>query len=286
VSVSRPVGIVVTDYHTTDELRGFCEALIQADPQVPYALMIAIIDSHGMESITAAEFCGLFSDRALVTGVSAYDTNIGFNVAANDGAKWLLELPIDPSGMTLAIFNSDTRILPGVIESCVDLLWSDEDYGAVGPRQISEVGKITAGGIFGTLDRPRHRGWQEPAGNKFTDIRPDSVTLSGSAYFVKAPVWHQMWHCQDYQAVADGASGAFLPCRHYYGETYCSYHMQAHGYKLVYNGEATMIHKWHRASPIAQTSFGEKNLIADREFFRKACDQHKNERFPQGIPHD
>lgn len=284
--MDKPLGIMVCDYHTTHDLREFCKSLLDSHPQLPYAFLISVVESQGMESVTAGEFADLFSSSALMSGVISYNSNVGFNIAVNEAARWLLDIPLDPTNLTLAFFNSDTRLRPGVLESCVDLLWSDDSYGAVGPRQISERGKFTAAGIFGSLEQPRHRAWQEPAGGKHEDIRTDAVTVAGSAYFVKAPAWIELTECPLYTQVAPDAVGAFLPCKHYYGETFCSYHLQAHDYRLVYNGTATMIHNWHQASPVNQQSFGEKHLAADREFFRHACDEHKNARYPQGIPHD
>lgn len=289
MSASKPLGVVVVDYHTTNDLREFCRSLLDSDPQIPYSLLIAVVDAVDMEAVTASEFADLFVGRTVTTGIHPYATNVGFNIAVNDAARWslkALDTLFDPDEMSLVFFNSDTRLRSGVLESCVDLLWSDESYGAVGPRQVSEAGRFTAAGIFGTLEQPRHRAWQEPAGDKHQDIRTDAVTVAGSAYMVKAPVWTELAECPAYTAAAPDALGAFLPCKHYYGETWCSYHMHAHDYRLVYNGTATMVHNWHQASPMNQQSFGERHLASDRELFRNACNSHRNHKFPQGIPHD
>lgn len=274
MSGSSVLGIVVTDYHTPGELASFVDSLCVSAPQLPFAICIELVEGTAPETVWADDLAETLSDVALLAGVTFHSRNVGYNLATNDGVNWLSL--VDGIDM-YAIFNSDCRIKPGVLESCVELLNSDDSYGICGPRQVDDRGRLTHGGIFGTLEKPQLRGWQSYANQAYQDVRDDAVSVSGSAYFIKRSVWEELASCPIYNGVDPSAHGAFLQCQHYYGETFASYHASAHGYKCVYNGAATMIHGWHKSSPIG--GIGEQNLKSDQAFFRKACDAH-------GIPHD
>jgi GT2 family glycosyltransferase len=205
--------------------------------------------------------------------VSVHRGNVGYARACNEAAERLGDQAMD----TYAFFNADTRITSGALKICDDVLWSDESYAVVGPRQIGDNGEITHAGVFGALDHPRHRGWREPAGDKYTDIRDDCVTVSGAAYFVKQHVWWDMADCPLYQESDPGSLGAFLQTPHYFEETFLSYHSICHGYKVVFVGSATILHRWHKASPVG--GWAEQQFPISQAIFREACSHH-------GIPHD
>jgi GT2 family glycosyltransferase len=267
------LGITVVDYHTPDDLQGFIESLLDSGPQPPYALCISVVDGTELEALKASELAELTSNQGLVSSTTVHSTNVGYARACNDGADWL---SLIDSIDTYAFFNSDTRITPGVLKSCVELLHSDDTYGVCGPRQVDDNGRITHAGIFGTLDKPSHRGWHQPAGQKFQDVRDDAVTVSGSAYFIKRTLWDELHHCPIYKSIDPDSFGAFLQTPLYFEETWCSYHAQAHQKKVVYNGEATMIHRWHKSIAI----HGDHRWFWEsKSLFVDACDKH-------GIAHD
>jgi hypothetical protein len=78
-------------------------------------------------------------------------------------------------------------------------------------------------------------------------------------------------------ALAGDVLGAMPSVKHYYSETWPSYHMIAHGYKNVYEGRVTARHDWHKASP--QGGWGEIHMSEDRAHHQKLCDAH-------GLPHE
>jgi GT2 family glycosyltransferase len=137
---------------------------------------------------------------------------------------------------------------------------------------------ITHAGIFGTNDKPALRGWKRPDDGQFDEIRDDALSVSGSAYFIKRLCWDELTNCSKYRKIAPDAVGAFLPTPHYYEETFCSYHAREHGWKVVYDGETSMVHKWHKASPVGGVA-EKKHMPESRKMFRAACDMH-------GITHD
>jgi GT2 family glycosyltransferase len=211
------------------------------------------------------------------TGYALCPNNIGYAKACNSAASAVERYHIPRK--TIAFFNADTRLKPGVLDQCHWLLHQNPDWGVIGPKQVNDEGLITHAGIFGTNTKPELRGWKKKDVGQFNEIRDDAVSVSGSAYFVKRTCWDEMTECPIYKEIAPDALGAFLPTRHYYEESFASYHARAHGWKVVYCGVgADMIHRWHKASPVGGVA--EKVYMPEsRKMFREACDKH-------GIDHD
>ena len=80
-------------------------------------------------------------------------------------------------------------------------------------------------------------------------------------------MWDELSDC--YQQPS--GSGAFLETPHYYEETFCSDHAKSHGYKVVYFGESTFIHKWHQSSPIGGSA--DRKMTKSRDMYREACER-------------
>jgi hypothetical protein len=68
--------------------------------------------------------------------------NIGYARACNQGAQY-------GDNDVILLANADTLLSDGFRE-CHDALMSNPTWGVLGPRQVNEFGRITAGGIFGT----------------------------------------------------------------------------------------------------------------------------------------
>jgi len=261
------IDLVVVSYHSGADLAKFVQSYNDSKPpDFETRLLVFLVEAEAQEIADAtlmAPFELCWSPK-----------NIGYNRACNAAADILAESPSD----VLAFFNADTELRPGVLEGCYHHLMSDEKVGIVGPRQVNRMGRITHAGIVGTQAAPAHRGWRSKDRGQFNDV-VDCVTVSGSAYFIKTSVFDELGVCETFR-IADPAAkgGAFLTCRHYYGETWTSYHAAAHGYRVLYVGDVPpMIHEWHQASP--QGGWGEQNLVFDKEKFRSACRMH-------AIPHD
>jgi hypothetical protein len=101
--------------------------------------------------------------------------------------------------------------------------------------------------------------------------------VAGSALFVKRELWELLAECPTYRGVWPDAEGAMLETEHWYEDTWLCYHAHAHGFSSVYFGQATMIHKWHGASP--KGGEVDKKMQGSRKLFRETCDAHS-------IPHD
>lgn len=263
MTYSPGIDLVVVSYHSTDDLWTWCRSLEAVKDEVPMSVTIVVVEARDDEIEQAQEMVKFLGDLK-PTAIVSYE-NCGYNKACNSAT-------LLGSHDTIALFNADTRLTPGALKRCYDVLWSQDDLGIVGPRQVDEQKKITAAGIFGTLDHPAHRGWHEFDRGQYQDFRDDCVTVAGSAYFIRRPVWDQLMNCPLYQEMDPDSEGAFLTCCHYWGETWCSYHAITHGWKCGYVGDVTIVHKWHAASP--EGGLGEQAVPADRAFFRAACDYH------------
>lgn len=249
------IDIVVVNYRTPSDLQKFIDSTRFIS--VPHKLIVIEVDPLHLHHHPAADI------------VINHSQNIGYARACNHGSI----LGINPY---IGFFNADTRFLEGAVETCLNVLESDDRFAIAGPRQIDDSGRITHAGIFGTLDKPMHRAWRQPDNDSLADLR-EAVTVSGSAYFIKRNIWDELTSCPIYQRESGNAEGAFLPTQHYYEETWCSYHAHSHGYKVMYVGAAKMIHLWHKASPVG--GHAEASMSASREYFRRACEAHE-------IPHD
>lgn len=268
--VQPGIDVIVVNYRTPIDFQLFIESYLawgrslnMADPDTH--LWMVNVDPDENSDAIAYEYL-----RNIPQSTYIYTTeNIGYARSVNQVAAL-------GKRDCIAIFNADTMLSPQALQNCYEALMENEDWGILGPGQTSDLAgeKTTHAGIFGTLDAPQHRGWQKPWSAEYEDVR-EAVTVSGSAYFVKRAVWDELTDCPLYRGYKAG--GAFLPTQHYYEETFCSYHAQAHDWKVIYYGKAQMIHRWHQASPVGGPA--DQQMKASRELFREACDVH-------GIQHD
>jgi GT2 family glycosyltransferase len=266
------VDVIVVNYRTPDDLVAFIHSFAAVQFEVPATLFVVNVEPTQADEDAAND---ALEDIVVPVGYAVCPNNIGYAKACNSAAAAITSY--HRPRRTLAFFNADTRLMPGVLDHCHWTLWQNEEYGIVGPKQVNEVDEITHAGIFGTNTRPSLRGWKEKDKGQFDEIRDDAVSVSGSAYFIKRTVWDELLECPVFKEIAPEALGAFLPTPHYYEETWCSYHAREHGWKVVYDGDVSMIHRWHQASPVGGLA-EKKHMPQSRVMFRDACDRHGIER--------
>ncbi len=198
--------------------------------------------------------------------------NCGYGAAVN-GAVSLLHEPYD----TLAIFNADVVMAPGVFDACRNALWSNDEWGILGPRQVNAKNQLVAAGIFGPQTAPAHRGWLEHDNGQYSDVRDDSVYVAGSAMWIKRVVWDELTECPIWKEFTGGAPGALLEAHPiFYEESAMALHARAHGFASVYFGPAVITHKLSqsiKANKVNATSI----MKESRELFRSFCDAHSIE---------
>jgi hypothetical protein len=245
------VDVVVVNYHTPDLLIDFVTSYIESSW---YGCTLTIVDVESTE----------YSVRGTWDAYITAADNIGYGRACNEGAAC-------GENEVILLANADTYLTAGLRE-CHDALLEHDDWGVLGPAQINEEQRITAGGIIGPDARPSQRGWMQPDGGQYRFIDPDVVSVSGALYFIKRSLWQELTACPLYQDVSPGATGAFLETPHYYEEMWCSYHARAHGYRCVYYGAVRMLHIWHAASPVGGRA--DQQMPVSLERYREACRYH------------
>lgn len=199
-----------------------------------------------------------------LTGYITVPDNVGYGAACNLGASY-------GKNDVILFANADTLITSGM-QRCAEALMGNSDWGVLGPRQVNEVGRLTAAGIFGVPQAPYMRGWMQRDVGRFSDVRTVAVTVSGSILFIKRRLWDELTVCPLFNDVQVGV-GAMLETRLYYEETWLCYHARAHGYRCVYYGPERMVHLWHKSINGGE-GYGEDEMVRSRETFRAACKNH------------
>jgi GT2 family glycosyltransferase len=194
--------------------------------------------------------------------------NIGYAAACNLMAS-------KGDSEIIGLLNADVWMKNEDVTKIVNIFNNNSDIHILGVKQRDEQGRITHAGIVGTNVQPVHRGWMlsDPQDTMFKD-NIECVTVSGSAYFIRRNVWNVLTNNVKYKQLYPDAIGAFLPTKHYYEETWCSYFARHLGYNVVYDGSVSIGHSWHASSP----KRGEGESVVDQQWlvsqsmFRKACD--------------
>lgn len=257
---------IVVNYHTPFDLEGFIASYAAHPPGCWNTLWVVNVDStededkQALTSLADANFCYRTSWHYIPT-----DENIGYAAAVNMAAS-------SGEHEYIAAFNADTRITTGVLDACLEAMEQDSGIGVLGPKQVDDTDRLTHAGIVGTNDDPRFRCWLDFDRGQFDDVI-DAVTVSGSAYFTRREAWDELAECPIFLGLYPEVNGAFLPTKHYYEETWYSYHAREHGWRVLYFGAAKMIHRWHQASPIG--GWAEQQQEASHRMFREACDAHR-----------
>lgn len=257
------IDVVVVSYRTPQDLSQFLHSFDQFRPSVAHTLTVVNVSPRRLDVDVVRRFQAHRHDGEV--HYLAFADNVGYaracNAAGSRGGR-----------QVLALFNADVVLTEGALDVCYGALMAQPEWAILGPRQVDERSRLTHAGIFGTLNKPEHRGWHHRDNGAYADVRDDAVTVSGSAFFVKRSVWDELTSCEVYRDIAPDAAGAFLPTQHYFDETWCAYHAQAHGYRCVYFGPVSIVHKWHRASPMG--GWAEQQWDASQAYFRRACDHH------------
>lgn len=263
------IELVVTNYHTPHDLARFCRSLFLQPPKVDWQLSIVNCAAAQADVDMTVAIGKEFVDAGYGTQIRWHNssTNLGYARACNLAASRAVG-PYD----YLGFFNADVALTPGAIDGCVAAFDANPSWGVLGPRQVDDVGRITHAGIFGTPEKPKHRGWRVPDRPEYADVR-EAVTVSGAAYFVRRTAWDALTGCAIYRKSAPGALGAFLPTPHYFEETFLSYHAWSHDWKVMYYGPVTVIHTWHKASPLG--GWADEQYPISQALFRAACDDHE-----------
>jgi len=248
------VDVVVVNYHTDELLYDFIESYEKSWFEGCTLTVVDVEGGRDMVDTTIPASLWITTSQ-----------NIGYARACNLGAE-------KGKNDVILLANADTLLEPDAFSQCYGALEHFAEWGILGPRQVDDNNRITAGGIFGTETNIGQRGWQEYDHGQYSDIRDDAKSVSGSLYFIKRSVWQELTDCPYMQQYSPGIKGAFIETPHYYEETACSYHARAHGYKIVFYGPARMVHLWHRASPHGGRA--DQQVETSKAMMRDFCRQH------------
>lgn len=263
---SRRLDLVVCNYRTPADLEVFLASLADHPCFWPTSVTVANVAPCPADLDVVTRAASRLPELRHVT----FESNVGYARACNRAAH-------GGDGDVVAFFNADVVLRPDALTQCYEALRDHPRWGVLGPRQVNGQNRLVGCGIFGPPTQPAQRAWMQRDHGQCSAIREDALTVSGSAYFLRREVWEELTSCPLYQDAAPGAQGAFLPTRHYYEETFCSYHARAHGYRVVFFGPVVITHHWHRASPPGGEA--DRGMGRARELYRRACDIH-------GIPRE
>lgn len=248
------VDIVVVNYHTDELLKDFVDS-VYANSFPGCTLVIIDVERQ------------MLGKPAWLDPSSTYmvtPTNVGYGRACNLGA-------LVGTNDVILFANADTRLTER-FEECYHALKMWDDWAVLGPRQVNDSFQIKSAGIVGTERSISPRGFDQIDVGQFSFIDDTVKSVSGSLYFIKRSVWEQMEACSLYKQAAPYAVGAFLETPHYFEETFLSYHVRAHGFKIVYYGPVQMIHHWHAASP--HGGWADQQFWVSQQMMREACAAH------------
>lgn len=267
---AEAVDLLIVNHNTQEKLERLLDTLHEDDDCKTWKLYLA--DNGSTDG----------SKYWILNNASRYriervhmNVNIGYAAAVNGLAN-------KSYSRYLAAINADTWFNTEDIASVIERFKIDPNIAVVGTKQCDEDSRIRHAGIVGSNVNPKHRGWGalDRYDRTFRDVI-DCVTVSGSAYFMRRDTWDEMTNCQLYRAalarIGKGSNGAFLPTPHFFEETWYSYHVREHGYRVVYDGNISIGHTWRAstgASPKLKEYFKES-----KKLFVTACETH-------GIEHD
>lgn len=158
------------------------------------------------------------------------------------------------------IINPDCEFRVPIVADLVTFLQINDKRWAVGPKQLDSKMRITAAGIFGTDEHPQHRHWHRPdPWNKIGRDALPAIMVAGSCFLTPAPVFHDLH--------------GLLEAKHYFSDTWYSYHIRAHGGEVWHYGHPWIIHEWHQSSAIGDKETDGK-FKEDQALFRKYCAEH------------
>lgn len=256
------IDLIAVAFQARNETTAFLQSLKNVD--VPFTL--TIIDNCSPDQtvrdrirktipyVISQKFC---VDARFIENKA----NVGYARAVNQGAL-LGNAPF------LVALNCDTKILPSSVSTVVQFMEDNPKVGVAGPKMTTSLGRLTHSGIVHTPYGDVHRNWQENDIGQADDIM-ETPSVSGAAYFARRKMWEELTECPKWRKY--GAEGAFLPTRHFWEETACSYHARSHGWKIFYLGTAKITHEWQRSSP---PGYMDRYWEESKAEFLRFCKEH------------
>ena len=216
VSATPRVTIIIPTYGGVDYPLRCLASIAAAPPATPFEVLVADDATPGEDVLALERVSGLRFIR--------WPENMGFLRSCNAAAKLA-------KGDFLFFLNNDTEILPGAVDTLVELFDARPDAGLVGSKLIYPDGRLQeAGGImwrdgsawnYGNLSDP-----QRPEFNYVREVD----YISGAAIMLPRALWEEM----------GGFDEHFLPA--YCEDSDLAFRLRAAGWKVLYQPRSVVIH--------------------------------------------
>lgn len=251
------VACVVVNWSTPDDLKRCIDSAFQVEGPMYWSIYQNHHTDDDLMKRNHRATTQAITGRSSWTVCQKGKLNHGHGYGTNRGAEIAIQW-FKPKYLFLV--NPDCLWVEPVIDQLVEFLELHPKAALVGPKQMNSKRKITAGGIEGTRESPKHRFWHA---SDVPNVKArDSIlspNVAGSAILIRTEVFQEL--------------GGMLESGHYYSETWLCYHAQAHGYETWYYGQPWMIHEWHQSSKVG-AKVAEGQEPQDRALFRAKCDSH------------
>lgn len=263
--------ITVIAYRSPADVARFVDSISTQRSRDGWELDVLVVDVDPADHATVDALDRVGPGTQIGWGYAKTQSNIGYNAAANGYGH--------RGGDVQIVCNADvafTAESPACIEALAVAALVPE-WGTVGPRQVNQQRKVTAGGIFGPTDRPKLREFKRHNSHAVWDVRSDATYVAGSIVALRSDVWAELTACPVYQDAANHPAGPWLPTKHWWGDSWLGYHALHHGYCNAYLGDVWAFHDVHGAP--GSLTWGQRNKAPDAALFAAACEAH-------GISHD
>jgi GT2 family glycosyltransferase len=152
------------------------------------------------------------------------DTNVGFLRTCNNAVK-------RARGEYILLLNNDTEVRPGAIDALLGTVEADTTVGIVGAKLLYANGILQEAGciVWSNGDACNYGGGDDRSDFRYNTMR-DVDYCSGACLLVRRTLWEEI----------GGFDDRFVPA--YYEDTDLCFAARAHGYRVVYQPLAEVVH--------------------------------------------
>ncbi len=210
------VSIIVPVHNQFDYTYGCIKSIIENTKSISYEIIIG--DDCSTDRTQDSE--DVFRGVTIVHN----ESNLGFTLNCNNAAT-------HARGRYLLFLNNDTYVMPGWLDSLVELIESDDSIGMVGSKFLYPDGLVQeAGGIIWS----DASGWnygrgRDPNLPEFNYVK-DVSYITGACIMIRASLWEEI----------GGFDKRYAPA--YCEDSDLAFEVREHGKRVVYQPRSEVIH--------------------------------------------